>query len=95
MRLAPLRALRGEVALGEEAAVLAGVARHLARGLALVEAGAARCGDALERAREVRIAEPLARGRAAGRRPGRCARRLGIGGQHVGAERSSSARAAA
>src|SRR5262249_47519629 len=58
-RLAPARALLAEILLGEEAAVGARVARHLARRLALVEAGAAESADALERAREVRVAQTL------------------------------------
>jgi hypothetical protein len=56
-RLAPARALPGQIALGEEASVLARPPGHLAGGLALVEAGPPDA-QALEGAREVRVDEP-------------------------------------
>ena len=81
-RLPPLGALRGKVALVEEAAVDPGVARHLGRGLALVEAGAAAGADALEGPREVGIAEPVT-GRERPTLRQEEARGVGIGGERV------------
>jgi len=61
-RLAPPRPLRGQIALGEEAASLARPAGHLAGGLALVEPGAPGA-QPLEGAREIRVEEaPADRG---------------------------------
>src|SRR5262249_38527583 len=82
-RLAPARALLAQVLLGEEAAVGARVARHLARRLALVEAGAAERADALERAREVRVAQTLpGRGRKMAAASGQSARTLSASPVH-------------